>query len=393
MGRNARDEREDTGSVRTGVASAPSAASGANRPIDVDQRLRDEAITLSRIQRLIPIHCLRPDDWRSWMALGRVLLTAVVCLTLLAGLPIGQGAQLLWQVPTLIALWILYSWVLVGLFVLGHDCGHLAFSRRRRVNVVVGHLCMAPLANTFHSWCVTHDHHHRHTQLRGQEVDWAAHLVTREELATLTDRGSRITRLGYSVPYGIFIWIVWNMLRRGFRLGEMLPADQLAPERRSLRLSALATLGILVAIYGALWYLGGVWAMLKYHGIPATLALFTGAVIITIQHANQGSLLYDDAGWTPVRGQLASTFDNRFPALLEHLWCNIGMHIPHHICPAVPWYHLPEAGAALRQAHPTLYQERRFSWRDLAWFARTPFLVWVPDKGYYTIETPQTAAG
>ena len=46
----------------------------------------------------------------------------------------------------------IYGWVLVGLFVVGHDCGHGSFSRRRWVNEVVGHLAMAPLANSFATW-------------------------------------------------------------------------------------------------------------------------------------------------------------------------------------------------------------------------------------------------
>jgi len=33
---------------------------------------------------------------------------------------------------------------LTGVFVIGHDCGHMAFSDRRWVNEVVGHLCLSP---------------------------------------------------------------------------------------------------------------------------------------------------------------------------------------------------------------------------------------------------------
>ena len=52
--------------------------------------------------------------------------------------------------------------------------------------------------------------------------------------------------------------------------------------------------------------------MLKYHGIPASVAVVTGWLIITIQHADEHSILYEKTGWTPVQDQLVLTFDVRF---------------------------------------------------------------------------------
>ncbi len=87
-----------------------------------------------------------------------------------------------------------------------------------------------------------------------------------------------------------------------------------------------------------------------------------------------------------MRGQLASTFDVRFPAWLEYLWCYINFHIPHHISPIIPWYYLKEAGRAIRQAYPAHYQEQGFALRHLTWFYRTPFLKKIEDKGYYVFD-------
>jgi len=364
---------------------------GVLLPRAVDERTRQEKVTLSQIRQVIPKQYMRPNPLRSWWALARVLSCVALCLWLLLLLPFNYGIALLWEIPALIALWTLYGWILVGLFVIGHDCGHKSFSRKAWVNALVGYLCMSPLANSFHSWRLTHDHHHVYTQLRGQEVDWAVHLVTREEYKSATSKQSFITRLGYALPFGIFLWIAWNTARRGVTVHTVVMPKQLAGERRKLLWSNLITGTYLLALYGTLWYFSGFWGMLKYYGVPATIAMVTSWLIITLQHANEHSLLYEKAGWTPVRGQLVSTFDVRFPAWLEYLWCHINIHIPHHICPIVPWYYLKKVGGIIRRSYPALYQEQVFCLRHLSWFYRTPFLKQFEDKGYYLFEARTTS--
>lgn len=359
-------------------------------PIAVDRHLRDNSIALADVRAAIPKSLRRPSAVRSWWALFRVFGSAAVCLFALSQIQLEYGPSLWWQVPALLAMWLVYGWVLVGLFVLGHDCGHQAFSRRRWVNEVVGHLCMAPLFNSYQTWRLTHDHHHGHTQLKGQEVDWSSNLVTADELERLTWRDGFWTRLGYALPFGLFVWIVYNTVRRALSVKKMLRPEVAERAKAQLRLSNLILLTVLVAIYAGLIGYTGIWGFIKYHGMPSTIALLTGALLITIQHANAQSIIYDGDGWTPVRGQLASTFDVRFPRVLEWLWCNINLHVPHHICPTVPWYKLPRAGAVLSAAHPELYQVYRLQVSDLAWIVRAPVLRKVEEGGYYVLDVKAT---
>ena len=127
--------------------------------------------------------------------------------------------------------------------------------------------------------------------------------------------------------------------------------------------------------------------MLKYHGVPAAVAMLTGSFIITIQHANSRSLIYTADGWESARSQMASTFDVRFPKWVEYLWCNINIHIPHHVAPEIPWYHLPESARILSAALPGSYLESRFSVEHLEFFWQTPFLQPVKDKGYFILDS------
>ena len=90
-------------------------------------------------------------------------------------------------------------------------------------------------------------------------------------------------------------------------------------------------------------------------------------------------MVFDREGWSPLRGQLVSTFDVRFPTWFETVFFHINRHPPHHLAPRIPWYHLPAAMKALGEAHPELHIERRFSLDYLRRAWRSPLLERVAD--------------
>jgi omega-6 fatty acid desaturase (delta-12 desaturase) len=363
-----------------------------NTPSSVDALTRSDDVRLRDLYDAIPSACFQISPVRSWLTLLRILACIGTLIAAILALPLSWGPELLWQGPALVMLWLALGWSMVGLFVLGHDCGHHTFSERQWVNLWVGHLCMSPLSNALHTWTVTHNHHHAHTQRRGEEVDWASHLKTDDELAATSWSTHPIVRMGYALPFGIFFWIITNTLRRGFLVERQIGTRRYKLERRRLLISNLVMLVTIGSIYGGLFAWGGLWGMLKVYGIPGFIATMTGALIITVQHANRHTLSYTPEGWSPTRGQLVSTFDVRFPRLLEWLWCDITIHIPHHVAPKIPWYHLRKASDALVSAFPGYYQSRTFSSWHLSWFYKTPTLRLVPDRGFYVMDLPDNAA-
>ncbi len=355
-------------------------------PRDIDARSRHDATTLADVRRAIPARCFTPSTARSLASLLRVLAIIAVCIALEARLSLGSGASLLWQVPAMIALWLVHGFSLLGLFVIGHDCGHRSFSRRAWLNSVVGHLCMSAMSNGFLSWQLTHDHHHRHTQERGHEIDWSARLLTRQERARLGAELPFVTRVGYAIPFGVFFWIAFNVLRRSVLKHTVLDLGLDARGRRQLIASnAVMAVGML-GLHATLFVLSGFSGMLEHHVVPATIGSAMGYLILTIQHCNPDTIWYERRAWTPLRGQLVSTFDVRFPRVLEWLWCDINVHVPHHVAPQIPWYFLREATDAIAQAFPEYHQSRRFSLRDVAWMLLTPYLKHEAEKGYFIME-------
>ena len=351
----------------------------------VDAQVCDQGLTLSTVRSAIPSALLVPSERRSWAGLLRVCLVAGLCLWLLSHLGADPAQTSAAEWAALGVVWLVYGLVLVGLFVIGHDCGHGAFSRHRIVNSIIGYAVMSPMPNGFHTWKLTHNHHHAFTQLRGQEVDWGAYLQTEAELSARTWRDSFIIKLGYALPFGVFLWIGWNTLRRGVMVRGVIGEARYAKERRQLLLSNAIMLTCQIALVAGLLSLGGWWAFVKYHGVPAYIAGTFGAFIIAAGHANAQSLVFDRGDWSAARGQLSSTYNVRFPRIVEWMICDINIHIPHHVSIRIPWYNLRAANEALKAGWPELVQESRFSPRDLAWSVRTPLLEEDPERGFYRL--------
>lgn len=313
-------------------------------------------------------------------------------LTLMSGLifalsrvPISTGWGLLWQLPTLLVLWFLLACTFVGLFVIGHDCGHRAFSSRRWVNDLVGHLCMALFLTGFHNWRIAHNRHHQRTQVRGEDPDWPERMVTHAEYQKLPAFERLCVRLGFGSVAGILVGFWVGVVRR-----LALPAGypQLPLRRRDHWDAALSTLVMLAGTGGLVGFLGwvaGPWGVIRYYGAPVLIAAALGSLITLLHHSHAETLVFEAEDWCPFRGQVLATFQVRFPRLFEWLWLDINLHLPHHLAPQIPWYHLRQASEALLRAYPAYHQERPFRWRELQVLWSHPLLHRDEQRGLYVL--------
>lgn len=330
-------------------------------PKAIDDIARADGTTMGDVRDLIPKECHEIIPWRSWEALFRAILLIALSLVILSRIELTMGLSLLWQIPALAAAWLFSGWCYTGLFVIGHDCAHLAFSRRKWVNEVVGHLALSLEYTGYHNWRIWHNYHHAKTQMRGVDPDWAELMMTRAEYdrAPLGDKAH--VRLGFGTPLGIIVGFWKGMTRRMFMksLAPHIPLSREAP--RQLFFSSLFMVASYIAMVTLVYRWGGVWAIVKYHTVPTFIAAAHGAMLTYLHHVAADSMIFDKEEWTPMRGQVISTYNVRFPWPLEALWFDINIHLPHHLAPKIPWYHLKKAAEAIRAARPDLYLERRFS--------------------------------
>ncbi len=280
---------------------------------------------------------------------------------------------------------------LAGFFIVGHDCGHHAFSATPWVNTAVGHLCMSPILIGFHNWRRAHAHHHAHTQVRGEDTDWPEQMPTRGvyEAASPCDRWR--ARLAYGSILGTLLAFPVAIVRRTF-MRALYPQVKLSRRgRRELALSNALMVLASGGIIGGLWLTRGFAGMMRHYGIPMYLGMVVGALFTYLHHSAPGAQAYDRHAWNPLRGQVVTTFDVRFPAWFEWMFFHINRHLPHHIEPRIPWYHLPRATETLRAAVPELAADRRFTLGYLARAWAAPVLEPVADGAYAAgpVEAPE----
>ncbi|MFT3765889.1 MAG: fatty acid desaturase [Minicystis sp.] len=352
-------------------------------PRAIDDLARTDGTGINDIRDLIPKDCFTIVPAKSWGALVNAFIRLAVAEGLLLLVEPTWGVSLIWQVPALAAAWLFAGWAFTGLFVIGHDCGHMAFSERKWVNELVGHFTLSFEFTGFHNWRIWHNFHHAKTQLRGIDPDWPEKMMTRAEYEKANLGEKAHVRLGFGTPLGILVGFWVGMFRRTFMktLAPQIPQTRGAPrELFTSTLTMLIGVGLLTYVLGRL---GGPWAVVKYYYMPAFIAAAHGAMLTYLHHTSGDALVFDREGWTPFRGQVVSTYNVRFPAICEAMWFDINIHLPHHLAPKIPWYHLKRAAEAIRAARPEVYLERQFSFAYLRAAWARPLIARAAGQPYY----------
>jgi omega-6 fatty acid desaturase (delta-12 desaturase) len=352
-------------------------------PSVIDQRARAAGTTIGTLRDVIPKECFVIEPHKSWSALLVAVVRLAFSLFVLTLIHPVWGPSLAWQIPLLLAAWLFCGWCYTGIFVIGHDCGHMAFSQKRWVNTLVGYLCLSAVFTGFHNWRIWHNYHHAKTQLRGQDPDWAEKMMTRAEYDEAPLGEKAHVRLGFGTPLGLLVGFWVGMFRRSF-MKALAPQVPLARGAAGELLTSTAVMVLLSGSISVLLYRsGGAWMVAKFYYVPMFIAAAHGALLTYLHHVSEDSMVFDKADWTPFRGQVASTFNVRFPRWIEALWFDINIHLPHHLAPRIPWYHLHAATEAIRAVNPTWVQERRFSFGYLRAAWARPLLVRAASGDHY----------
>lgn len=326
---------------------------------------KSEAIRDARLSRAVPQECFARNVWRG-------LLGFVVSCALYIGGIVGVAVSphwLLWP-----PLWLLAGLGGWGLHCIAHDCGHNSFSRSRRFNYALGQVALLPLAYPFHAWRHVHNLHHNHTNNLELDTDW------RPLPAAMYRRMSRLDKIIYA---GTRKWTYWGGTINYWRVSGFRPS--FFPKRhmrREVRRS-IAFVAIVAAVYfPVLVYFTGVEGFLLYFLAPwiATHAWFSAT---TLMHHSASDVPYlTSEHWSPNAGKLLVTTDYRYPWWLLFTTHNISLHTAHHVAPTIPFYNLPKAQTALKQAYPDMVRERPFSFGRLAHILRRCNFYDI-ESGYY----------
>ncbi|MQX38411.1 fatty acid desaturase [Roseospira navarrensis] len=261
---------------------------------------------------------------------------------------------------------------LVRIFIIQHDCGHMAFFRDRRANDALGFACSLLTLAPYRSWRRQHAGHHgvwNDLDRRDRGADIYSSCLTVAEYRALPSwrrAWYRTTRhpivANVLIPPVVFIGL--------FRLPFDTPKAW-RQERRAVFVTDLA----LVAMFGGLGLLLGFGAVAAVQLPVMISASIIGVFLFSVQHRGDTVVWARHKAWDSVSASLQGSTYLRLPRVLQWFTGNIGYHHIHHLNPRIPNYRLKEC----HEAMPALRTVPTLSLRD--GFRALRSILWDEEHG------------
>ncbi|MBD2775911.1 fatty acid desaturase [Iningainema tapete] len=324
-------------------------------------------LKLKDIVKTLPKECFQKNQLKAW--------TGVVANVLMVGL--GYAGIIFAPWFLLPIAWIFTGTALTGFFVIGHDCGHRSFAKRRWVNDLVGHLFMMPLIYPFHAWRIQHNYHHTHTNKLDEDNAW--HPIRPH----VFESWGKIGRWSFEKFTRNRLWWVgsighWAVLH--FDWTKFRTKDQ-----SSVKLSVAVVVLFALVAFPTLIATTGVWGFVKFWFIPWMGYHFWMSTFTLVHHTVPEIPFVAETEWNAAKAQLSGTVHCIYPRWIEFLCHDINVHVPHHISTAIPSYNLRLAHRSLQENWGSYLYECQFSW-SLMKYITDQCHLYNPLKGYLSFK-------
>ncbi len=305
-------------------------------PPTANLRLKDILTTL-------PKECFQKDPRKAWAAV----------VTNVAMVALGYVAIVYSPWYLLPLAWMFTGTALTGFFVIGHDCGHRSFAKRRWVNDLVGHIFMMPLIYPFHCWRILHNKHHAFTNKMDVDNAWQPMRPERFE------GSSAFVRVAYTYMRGGLWWLASILHWAGLHF----TLDQFqAKDHGKVKLSIAVVVLFAAIVFPLLIVNFGIWGFVKFWLLPWLVYHFWMSTFTLVHHTAPHIAFSEPEAWNQAQAQLAGTVHCDYPLGVEFLCHHINVHVPHHLSTAIPSYNLRMAHDSLRQNWGEYLTESTFSW-------------------------------
>ncbi|KZV69201.1 hypothetical protein PENSPDRAFT_488127 [Peniophora sp. CONT] len=268
-------------------------------------------------------------------------------------------------------LWLAYWWfqglAFTGIWVIGHECGHGAFSTYSWINDIVGYITHSALWTPYFSWRISHHRHHQHHA--SMEKDEVYLPATRSELGLPQEphghNGVDYDEIFGDTPvYTMLMLLCQQFLAFPAYLLFNVSGQKTYPKWTNhfdpssiLFLSSQRNAVIMSNIgIAAMFYLVSVSCerygsanVAKFYGVPWLLVTHWFIMITYLHHTDQKLPHYRAPEWSFQRGA-AATIDRTFLGWQGRFFLHdvAHFHVVHHFFPKLPWYHGEEATRYLR---------------------------------------------
>eukprot|EP00736_Rhodelphis_marinus_P007681 Rmarinus@m.29891 len=308
--------------------------------------------TLSDIKSAIPAHCFERSTLTSSLYLLRDF---VACATMYyIATNFLEKMDIHWSFA--IVAWPLYWWIQgtlqTGPWVIGHECGHQAFSSSGLVNDAVGFVVHSFLLVPYFSWKISHGKHHSKTgnvDLDEVFVPYTKSEVDPENISyhsfpLIVLRSIIMLTIGWPA------YLIYNAAGRKYDgwANHFMPSSPVFLPKEG-KLVLLSNVGLALML-GVLYHFAQEYSLgwvMRIYGMPLLVTNFWLVLYTNLQHTDPMLPHYRGAEWNWLRGALA-TMDRNY-GFYTHLHHNIGdTHVLHHLFSRIPHYHAVEATEAIK---------------------------------------------
>jgi omega-6 fatty acid desaturase (delta-12 desaturase) len=109
---------------------------------------------------------------------------------------------------------------------------------------------------------------------------------------------------------------------------------------------------------------GSAWTWGRVLLVPWLLWNFVIGWAVHVQHISPALAWHSRRRWRKYAGQVETTANLQMPRWFNFFCHNIFVHVPHHVDPRIPFYHLPEAAAALNRSPAGVDGVRPYRFRE-----------------------------
>jgi len=258
---------------------------------------------------------------------------------------------------------------LPNMITLGHDAAHGALTPHKRLNWLLGVLCLTPCLMNYRLWVFDHHVlHHRNTN-RDHKDTWTP--ISKAEFDAFSAWKQALHRF-YRHP-NVFSLAIYYAIER-WSYSKIIPLAHVSEKYRPS-----AWRHFIFLLFYAVLFITALALAPQYSGTTSAEALLLGFVLpFFVELASFSWVLWamhtlPEVGWfrpqvSPMQGAEASELVSvhlELPAWFEIATHGITNHPVHHLLPAIPIYHLGAAQAKYAELVGVLNVKHKFSFRNL----------------------------
>lgn len=313
--------------------------------------------TLDDLQAAIPPHCFERNLIKSFTY---ATFNIFICCALLYGAYVGlEKTKLPFTITVFgyLVYWFLQGSHMMGLWTIGHECGHYSFSDYPLVDDIVGIILHSIVLTPFHSYKFTHRRHHANTN--SCENDEFFVPVTKNEFKSWSDTidDSPMFHLFKIIQMLIVGWMPGYLFlnKMGPKKYRDGPNSHFNPhsllftpsERFNVLMSNVELIAPVVVILFCIYHYG-LSLVFKLYIVPY-MVVNAYVVLITYLHHTDTYIPHMREGkWNWIQGA-TGTVDRTLGKYLDNAVHHFSdTHVLHHFFPQIPYYNSVEATEAIR---------------------------------------------